>query len=125
MPDERHGPVQRQSLAGKFASPLADRRDLNNGFGNALAKAFELALTPAIFAFFGWLLDRWLGTTPLFLVVLFLFTTGYTSWRMFSGYDAKMRAEEAKVLGRNPEPVVNSGARTPEVTTSSDRRGPQ
>ena len=47
-------------------SRSAARRELNNGFGEALAKAFELAVTPAIFAFLGHLLDRRLGTSPLF-----------------------------------------------------------
>lgn len=79
---------------------LAERRDLNNGFGNALSKAIELTLTPLIMAFGGHLLDRWLGTGPVFALFLGLFTLGYVSWRMFSGYDQKMREEEARVLKR-------------------------
>jgi F0F1-type ATP synthase assembly protein I len=44
------------------------RRELNNGFGDALSRAFELAATPAIFGGIGWLLDRWLGTRFLVAV---------------------------------------------------------
>ncbi|MEY2431858.1 MAG: hypothetical protein QOC92_1583, partial [Acidimicrobiaceae bacterium] len=32
---------------------LRDRRELNNGFGNALARAVELTLSPVIFGFLG------------------------------------------------------------------------
>src|SRR5205085_2570413 len=48
---ERKGPVD-----------LRHQRDLYSGFGDALARAFEFVATPALFAFLGWLLDRWLGT---------------------------------------------------------------
>ena len=82
---------------------LAERRDLNNGFGNALSKAVELVVTPLIFAFLGHLLDLWLGTSPVFALFLGLFTLGSVSWRMFSGYSEKMQAEEDRVLRRNRE----------------------
>ena len=78
---------------------LAERRELNNGFGNALANAFELAVTSAIFAFLGWRLDLWLGTTPLFLLALFLFTAGYEFWKLYRNYDARMREHEKELLG--------------------------
>ena len=78
---------------------LSAKRELNKGFGDALATAVEMAVTPAIFAFFGWRLDKWLGTTPLFLVVLFLFTMGYVIWKQWVRYEARMRAEERDILG--------------------------
>jgi hypothetical protein len=79
---------------------LAERRDLNNGFGNALAKAVELVLTPLIMAFLGHLLDRWLGTGMVFALFLGLFTLGYCMWKMASGYETRMREEEDRVLKR-------------------------
>jgi F0F1-type ATP synthase assembly protein I len=68
--------------------------------------AVELAVTPAIFALIGWWLDARWGTTPLFLVVLFVFTMSYQIWKLFRSYDARMRREEAKVAGmaRRQEP---------------------
>ena len=48
----------------------AARRDLNRGFGEAVAQAFEFAAIPLLFAAFGWWLDDRLGTNPLLLVVL-------------------------------------------------------
>ena len=91
---------QRSSRAPDEAS-LRARQELNNGFGDTLAVAFELALTPAIFAFLGWRLDLWLGTTPLFLLVLFLLVMGYEIWKLFSRYDTRMRAHEQELRTRH------------------------
>lgn len=77
---------------------LSAKRELNNGFGNALSSAVELAVTPAIFALLGWKIDRWLGTTPLFLLFLFLFTLGYVMWRQYTTYEAKMSRQEQELL---------------------------
>lgn len=85
----------------KQRKALSDRRALNNQAGDALAVAFELALTPAIFAFLGWRLDEWLGTTPLFLVTLFVFVMAYELWKTFGRYDARMRAEEQAMRNRH------------------------
>lgn len=82
----------------------SERRELNNGFGNAMAKAVELVLTPLIMAFLGHLLDLWLGTGMVFAVFLGVFTLGYVCWKFFSGYEATMRAEEDRVLKREPRP---------------------
>jgi len=82
---------------------LSAKRELNNGFGNALTAAVELAVTPAIFALLGWQLDRWLGTSPLFLLVLFVFTMGYVSWKQYVAYDAKMRRQEHDLLGHRDD----------------------
>ena len=82
---------------------LGQRRELNNGFGDALARAFELAVTPTIFGFFGYLLDGWLGTRPLFMVALFVLVVLYLMWKMFRGYDAQMRIQESQLPGHRPE----------------------
>ena len=85
---------------------LSAKRELNRGAGNAMSMAFELAVTPALFAFIGWRLDVWLGTTPLLLLVLFVFTIGYEIWKLLTRYDAMMREHEARMPGsarrRNP-----------------------
>ncbi len=95
---------------GPDAGQLAARRDLNNGFGDALAKAFELAATPALFGLFGWLLDRGLGTAPLLLVAFIVIVFVYEVWKLFLHYGAAMDAQEAKLLGRRPiaAPPANS-----------------
>jgi F0F1-type ATP synthase assembly protein I len=70
-------------------------RDLYNGFGDGLARAFELALTPALFGGLGWLLDHWLGLAPLLTIVLFLFGVAGTSYMAWFRYEAEMRRVEA------------------------------
>ena len=80
---------------------LQDRRELNNGFGETSARAFELVLTPIIFGVLGYLLDRRLGTSPLLMLGLGLFTFGYVVWRMWTGYDRRMAEQENQLgLGR-------------------------
>ena len=78
------------------------RRELNNGFGDAMARAVEITLTPAIMGGLGYLLDKWLGTWPVFFLLIFVFTIGYVVWKMFLRYDAEMRRHEAKIPGHKP-----------------------
>ncbi|MDP1821373.1 MAG: AtpZ/AtpI family protein [Acidimicrobiales bacterium] len=78
---------------------LSAKRELNNGFGNALTAAVELAVTPALMGLVGWQLDRWLGTFPAIFIVLFVFTIAYVSWKQYRVYDAKMQRQEHDLLG--------------------------
>jgi F0F1-type ATP synthase assembly protein I len=73
----------------------SQRRELNEGFGDGLQQAFELVVTPAIFGVLGFLLDRWLGTVPLFTIVFTLFVLSYMGWKVWATYQADMRAAEA------------------------------
>ncbi len=82
---------------------LSAKRELNKGFGDALQVAVELAVTPAIFAFLGWRLDEWLGTTPAFLVGFFLFTFCYVAWREYARYQVRMAEHEQELLGPRRE----------------------
>lgn len=72
----------------------AERRSLNTTFGDALAYAFEFAVTPVLFAGLGWLLDRWLGTAPVLLVALAGFAFVGVSLRTVYRYKEKMEREE-------------------------------
>ena len=76
---------------------LLAKRELNNGFGESLAKAFELVVTPGIFGFFGWLLDHKLGTTPLFTLLFTLIVFGYVSWRLWGTYERQMQVHEGRL----------------------------
>ena len=76
---------------------LEQRRELNNGFGESLAKAIELATTPAIFGVLGYLLDRRLGTTPLFLLLFALMTFIYLAWKAWGSYERRMQEHEAEL----------------------------
>jgi F0F1-type ATP synthase assembly protein I len=76
---------------------LRERRELNNGFGNALSRAVEIAVTPTIFGFLGYLLDGKLGTRPLFMLVFFIAVLAYVVWKLFMAYDTQMKEEERKL----------------------------
>jgi F0F1-type ATP synthase assembly protein I len=86
-----------------MAFDLSSKRELNKGFGDALQVAVELAVTPAIFAFLGWKLDSWLGTSPLFLLFFFLFTFTYVAWREYTRYQARMQEHERELLAPRRE----------------------
>ena len=88
---------------------LRATRDVSTGFGDGLAAAFEMIATPAIFGFLGWLLDRRLGTAPLFLLVFALVVFGYEIWKLVRRYSTEMDSHLANA----------SWARRPAAT--SDR----
>ncbi len=77
---------------------VGERRDLYNGFGEGLQRAVEFAVTPALFGLAGYGLDRWLGTLPLFTILLALFAVIGSFVRVWIHYDAEMRHQE-QVLG--------------------------
>ena len=84
---------------------LRDRRELSNGFGNALSRAVELTVTPMIFGFLGWLLDARWNTRPLFTLVFFLFVLGYVIWKHYRLYSAAMDVEQRRLTGGHPRPA--------------------
>ena len=72
----------------------SQRRELNKGLGDGFTLAFELVLAPAIFALIGLLIDRALGTTALFAVLLgFLGLVGAVA-RAYYTYAEQMRQQE-------------------------------
>jgi F0F1-type ATP synthase assembly protein I len=77
---------------------LRTKRELNQGFGDALSRAFEFAATIALFAGLGWLLDRWWHTKPVFLLVLLLFGVIGNFVRFWYAYDAQMKRHEADLV---------------------------
>ena len=84
---------------------LASKRELNNGFGESLARAFEMVVTPGIFGFLGYLLDQRVGTAPLFTLVFALGVFGYLVWKFWGNYERRMQAHEEKLgFRRGNEP---------------------
>ena len=71
------------------------KRDSYNGFGNGLAKAFEIALVPAIFGAAGYGLDRLFGVVPVLTIIFAvlaicgMFTVSY--------YTYKYQMEQAQI----------------------------
>ena len=86
-----------QDIERRIAKMQGDRDDaakpsraaLPVGMGAILSRvATELVAGVMVGAFMGWVLDRWLGTSPLFLVLMFFLgaSAGMLNvWRMMSG----------------------------------------
>jgi F0F1-type ATP synthase assembly protein I len=74
---------------------LRDTQALYNGFGDTLAKGFELVVTPAVFALIGHFLDRLLGTHFIFAVALGLFALIGMAVRFYFTYEAQMKELDA------------------------------
>jgi F0F1-type ATP synthase assembly protein I len=89
----------REKVAGLTRAAVAPgagpHQELYNGAGEGMARAFELALTPAIIGGFGYLLDRWLGLLPVLTIVFFLVAMAGLVARMYYSYDAQMKDHEA------------------------------
>lgn len=78
------------------------KRQLNKGFADAVSRSFEFVATIAVFTGLGWLIDRWLGTAPVFLVILTVVGFAGNLLRSWYTYDAAMRKLEADLPGRAP-----------------------
>ena len=61
---------------------------------DGVVAAFELVLTPALFGFFGYLIDRWLETGPIFLALLAGIVAVYEIWKLWYTYTQKMKTYE-------------------------------
>ena len=92
-------------------------REVNNGFGDGLAAAFEVVATPLIMAFLGYLLDRWLGLHLVFALIFGLFTFGYMMYKLVSRYSAEMARHDADApWSRRP---VGTTASTSTASTAT------
>lgn len=67
-----------------------------------MTRALEIVLTPLIFGGAGYLLDRWLGTEPVLMLMLGIYAIVGVFVRMWWGYDREMKAHEKALAGRGP-----------------------
>ena len=81
-------------MKGSMKARDTQVREMRQGFGDALSMAFEMVATPALFAFFGFLLDRTIGTTPLFILLFSCVVLTYTIWKTLKGYERRMQKYE-------------------------------
>jgi F0F1-type ATP synthase assembly protein I len=81
-------------------APRPDRapKSLATGSSDSLGRGMDVALTLAVFLGLGWLLDRWLGTAPVFMIVLTVLAAVGQFLRMKYVYDAQMERLEAQRL---------------------------
>jgi F0F1-type ATP synthase assembly protein I len=96
-----------------------DRREMYNGFGEAYSRAMELVLCPLMFALGGYFLDGWLGTRPLFTVLLGLFGLAGVVARMVLQYALRMKAFDAELPSRRAAAGRAEGAGRPAEGTAA------
>lgn len=82
---------------------LRARQDLNRGFSDALGRGVDLALTPVVFGFIGWIIDRLAGTSPLFTIVVGALGVAGTALKIKLGYDKQMEAFDGEASTRPRE----------------------
>ena len=92
--DGRKRPAARALAALVASPPTGPKSELYNSMGNAFARGFELAVTPALFALMGYALDRWIGIVPVLTIVLGLVAIIGMLLRTWYGYVYKMQALE-------------------------------
>ena len=71
------------------------KRESYNGFGNGLAKAFEIALVPLIFGALGYGLDRLFGIVPVLTIIFSVAALVGMFARSYYGYMYAMEQAEA------------------------------
>lgn len=78
-----------------------DQQELWNGFGRTFSRAFELVLTPVLFGLGGAGLDRVLGTSPVFMILLGLLAVIGLAARAYYAYAVEMHVHERRLPGRS------------------------
>jgi F0F1-type ATP synthase assembly protein I len=73
------------------SKPTSQSRSVDDG----LSQALSLVVGPVLFAFLGWVLDRALGTGPLFLIGFGIFGFLCAVTALYFRYNAAMAREEA------------------------------
>ena len=67
--------------------------DLNTTMRDAMWRGhggWEMALTPALFGFFGWVIDGWLGTTPFLMILAAILGLGGSVANQYYRYVDRM-----------------------------------
>lgn len=76
----------------------------SRGYGNAMGRGFELAVTLLVMVGIGWLADRILGTAPLMVIVFSVLGFAGITVKLWIGYDLEMkRHEDGAIWNRDPK----------------------
>ena len=77
---------------------------------DSLGQGLDATITLIIFLAAGFGLDRWLGTTPLFMIVLTVLAAVGIFYKLKLGYEAKMTQHEQRLRdGREARSAETSG----------------
>ncbi|CAN5473098.1 hypothetical protein BH10ACT1_BH10ACT1_37170 [soil metagenome] len=109
-PERKSNPVARFVLASAAGTSSPMHRSnyavaTNRGYGEAMGRGLELALTLLVMVGLGWGIDHLAGTTPLFIVILSVLGFAGITVKLFIGYDVEMRKHDDGAIwnrGRRP-----------------------
>ncbi len=92
-------PLPRLRRAPEATKVAAARTRADDGAkSDTVGRGMDMAITLAAFLVLGWLVDRWLGTAPVFLIVFVVVSSIGQFLRMKYTYDAEMERLEAERL---------------------------
>ena len=69
---------------------------INKATDDKIGKGIDVALVTLTFLGIGYALDRWLGTKPVFMIVLVVLALIGEFVRFWYDYDARMKVHEAQ-----------------------------
>lgn len=73
----------------------------DSALADGFSKAVEFVATPMLAGVGGFFLDRWIGTSPIFTVVLFVWALAVTVGMTIRDYNLRMKAEDDRLMGRS------------------------
>ena len=85
---------QREPNVGVRVSD-SQRRDFTQQM-NRTTGSYELVISPLILALIGYGIDRWLGTVPIFTIVLGVLGLAGACIKLYYGYTSEMEEHEAE-----------------------------
>lgn len=81
-----------------------DRRETYRGFSDTLARSVEMVGTPFVLGTIGYFLDRWLGISPVLVILFSAFGVAGMGLRTYYAYEHQMREEEARLFNKEATP---------------------
>ena len=104
--------------------PVADAARRNRGTDDKIGKGIDVALVALTFLGLGYVLDRWLGTKPLFMVALVVLALIGEFLRFWYDYDARMKVLEAQraAARSSSSPSSSSPSSSSPSSSSPDRK---
>lgn len=74
---------------------LRAKQQLNKGYSDGMARGMEIVLTPLLMGGLGWLLDRWIGISPILTLTFGVLGVVGIFVKLKLGYDRQMDTAEA------------------------------
>jgi len=89
----RQAPIRAMRALG-VGRPTGPKAEIYRNMGDGFARAFELAVTPALFGLMGYGLDRWIGIVPVLTILFVLVAIVGMMLRTWYGYVYRMQQLE-------------------------------